>query len=389
MKPLKICLIEPFFGGSHQRWAEELKARSRHDIDLLTLPARHWKWRMHGAAITLAKEVLQHRRNYDLFLATDMLDLNVFLGLVRHAYPTTPAALYFHENQLSYPWSPRDKDPKKRRDLHYAFINYASALAADRVYFNSKYHQRSFIQALPKFLGRYPDFENKCTVEEIAAKSETLPLGLDLKAFDATRPAPATPESLAGKPSPLILWNHRWEYDKNPVGFCKLILELLDRQLDFRVALLGERFEEEPPYFSQLRERLGDRLVAYGRAESFDDYARWLWSADILPVTSLQDFFGGSVVEAVYCGVHPILPKRLAYPDHLDASNDAVFYTSHREALDKTTRLIQSGAWKEPSPLRGMVARYDWSALIGRYDDAFSEVRPHSMRTDSSTGSCS
>ena len=59
---------------------------------------------------------------------------------------------------------------------------------------------------------------------------------------------------------------------------------------------------------------------ARGFVDSFEEYARLLHLADILPVTSQQDFFGGSVVEAIYCNCHPILPNRLAYTDHIPSA---------------------------------------------------------------------
>ncbi|MDQ8188377.1 DUF3524 domain-containing protein [Pelagicoccus sp. SDUM812002] len=366
---LKIALIEPFFSGSHQRWAEELQRNSRHQIDLLTLPGRSWKWRMHGAAVTLANQLLSRETQYDLLLSTDMLDFAVFLGLVRSRYAKTPSAVYFHENQLCYPWSPRDADVKKSRDLHYAFINYTTALAADRVYYNSQYHRDAFVGALPKFLDRYPDHRNKSTISSIDSKSQALPLGLDLRAFDEFKP-----DAPRAKGVPLLLWNHRWEYDKNPKGFCKLLFALADRGLEFEVALLGDRFDEEPEYFAHARKKLGRRIISYGRADSFADYAQWLWRADILPVTSRQDFFGGSVVEAIYCGCHPVLPKRLAYPNHVDTEiYSDLYYSSQEDAVNKLATLIGSGAWTRPSELATQMSSYDWRKCIDHYDETFVE----------------
>jgi glycosyltransferase involved in cell wall biosynthesis len=72
-----------------------------------------------------------------------------------------------------------------------------------------------------------------------------------------------------------------------------------------------------PPIFEKAKSRLGHRIIHWGYADDFEEYARLLWKADILPVTSNQDFFGGSVVEAMYCGCFPMLPNRLAYSEHL------------------------------------------------------------------------
>ena len=151
MTYLRIVLVEPFYSGSHKQWAEGLKQHSHHQIDIISMPGRHWKWRMHGAAVTLAQEFLSLDYKPDLILATSMLDLTTFLSLTRSKSHDIPVLLYMHENQITYPWSPQDRDVKHKRDNHYGFINYTSTLAADKVFFNSKYHLNSFLDALPGF----------------------------------------------------------------------------------------------------------------------------------------------------------------------------------------------------------------------------------------------
>ena len=85
--------------------------------------------------------------------------------------------------------------------------------------------------------------------------------------------------------------------------------------MDFRVAILGEHFRQQYPIFETARELLGDKIVHYGYAETFADYAAWLYRSDIIPMTSRQEFFGASLVEALYCGCYPVLPTRLTYPE--------------------------------------------------------------------------
>ena len=354
---MRIALVEPFFSGSHRRWAEGYAASSRHHIDILSLPGRHWKWRMHGGAIPLAQQFLELPRPPDLVLATDMLDLNVFLGLSRWRGPT---AVYFHENQLTYPWSPHDTDTAVGRDRHFQFINIASALAADRVFHNSDFHRRSFLDAIPEFVRTMPDCRPDHAAAAIAAKSQTLPLGMDLRALDA-HAAETGPQD-----PPLLLWNHRWEYDKNPEGFFRA---LFATDAPCQVAVLGEQHRQAPAIFAEARERLGDRVAHWGHAPDAADYARWLWRADLLPVTSNQDFFGGSVVEAMYCRTTPLLPRRLAYPEH--TSDPRCFYDGEEFA----SRL---DAWlRDPRRIdcRHEVAHYDWKVQAPRYDTAMENVR--------------
>jgi glycosyltransferase involved in cell wall biosynthesis len=359
---MKITIVEPFCTGSHAAWAEEYAAHSRHEIELLTLPGRNWKWRMHGGAVTLASRFLAAAGTPDLLLATDMLDLT------REKSSRCRCAVYFHENQLTYPWSPKDPDLTVQRDLHYAFINYATALAADAVLFNSSYHKSSFLDALPGFLDRFPDHPDPSSLRRVAAKSRVLPLGMDLKKLDRERAAVEAPPG-----PPLILWNHRWEYDKAPEEFFRALYQLADEGLEFRLAVLGESFKRGPAVFQEARKRLGARIVQWGYLESFSQYAEWLWRADVLPVTSRQEFFGASVVQALYCNCKALLPERLSYPEHVPPEVSA--HVLYREEENLAERLRALLGERAAAPLlRDFVARYDWDAMAPVYDSFFEAL---------------
>ena len=310
---MNILLLEPYYGGSHRSWSDGYKKYSSHDITILSLPGRFWKWRMHGGAVTLAKEFNKIEKSFDLILASDMLDLTTFLSLTRKKSSHIPTVIYFHENQLSYPWSPDDRDIIEKRDKHYGFINYSSALTANHCFFNSDYHRSSFLSELPKLLKHFPDYNELASIQQIESRSSVLHLGLDLKRFNSYRSEQ--------KGTPIILWNHRWEYDKNPVGFFKLLRLLIKNNIDFKVVILGEKFSEFPSEFTKNIKILGDRILHIGYVDTFEEYASWLWKSDILPVTNIQDFFGASIMEAVYCECIPILPNRLTYPELFSTEN--------------------------------------------------------------------
>jgi glycosyltransferase involved in cell wall biosynthesis len=379
---VKILIIEPYLAGSHEAWAEEYAECSGHDVSVLGLPGRHWKWRMHGGAVTLARLFLEASYEPDLLVVTDMLDLATFLALTRHEVAGTRTAVYFHENQISYPWSKGDPDLSRKRDVHYGFINLTSALAADAVVFNSGYHRTSFLKDLVPFLRGFPDYNEVDAIKAIEAKSRVLHLGLDLARFDKHRDRPE-----AGRPA-LVLWNHRWEYDKNPDDFFRALLLLKDEGLDFEVAVLGEAYVEKPPIFDEASMRLGDRLVQLGYVRDFAAYAAWLWKADIVPVTSIQDFFGASVVQAIYCNCCPILPKRLAYPEHIppgkerpapsveapSAGEEQFFYEGFPEMLALLRYRIENIEETRKIRTQDFVRRYDWATMAPEYDEFFEDL---------------
>ena len=334
----------------------------------MTLPGRHWKWRMFGAAPALAERFRQRGTRPDLILATDMLDLAGFLGHTRNLLRDVPVALYFHENQLTYPWSSKDADVKAGRERQYAYLNFTSALAADQVFFNSDYHRNDFIEALPAFLRAFPDHQGLAQVAPIARKSQTLYLGMPLRALKGP------PQQRQGPPA--LLWNHRWEYDKAPAAFFRFLFRLKAEGVPFRAIVLGESYQKAPPVFAEARAQLGGQLLHWGYARDREAYARLLRQADLLPVTSRQDFFGGSAVEAIYAGCYPLLPNRLAFPEHLpDDLKAQHLYSTEEECYAKIKTVIGRISWaRAQQRTADFVARYDWSNLAEHYDIAMERL---------------
>jgi glycosyltransferase involved in cell wall biosynthesis len=373
-------LLSPYHGGSHQAWAEGYQRNSSISVDLLTLPAHFWKWRMHGGAITLARRFLHetecHERRPDLILATDMLDLTTFLTLTRQQTAGTAVVLYMHENQLTYPL-PADgtKGPMRRqmgeRDRHYAFINFTSMLAADRVFFNSKFHLDSFFNALPPFLRHYPDYKELNAVDQLIEKTRVIPVGIDLRRLDLV---PSPPNNTISPP--LIIWNQRLEYDKNPLRFVRALKQIADEGIPFRAALCGERFGKPDSEFTDLLKQLGDRIIFNGYAND-TDYRQLLWEAAIVVSTADHEYFGISTVEAIYAHTFPLLPTRLSYPEIIPSPyHNFCLYKGQQDLLGKLRwALKESDAIRSiATELAEQLAVYDWNVVAPRYDSALAEL---------------
>ncbi|MCZ7568592.1 MAG: DUF3524 domain-containing protein [Ardenticatenaceae bacterium] len=361
---MQIVLLEPYSTGSHAAWAAGYAAHSRHEVVRLELPGRFWKWRMHGGAVTLAREFRQHDLQPALLLATDMLDLTTFLALARPETATIPAALYFHENQLTFP-----PPPGTRRDLHYGFINYASALAAAALFFNSRFHREEFFDELPRLLKHFPDYNELDTIGRLRARAHVLEPGVALDRFDAHRPA--TPRK-----GPLtILWNHRWEYDKNPAEFFAALQRLAEENRPFEVIIAGESFRQKPEEFLTARAWLGSQVRHFGYAEDFATYARLLWEADLQVSTARHEFFGLATIEAIYCDCFPILPDRLVYPEYIPTeTRDLVLYRGFEALVDRLRWAIQNPDAVRAFTLRPAVARFAWEQMAPHYDEVLSAL---------------
>lgn len=361
---ITISWLDPYHGGSHAAVSAGYATATSHSVQLLTLPIyAGWRWRMRGAALTLAR-MLHAAPQPDLIVTTDMLDVATFRAFYEAGTRRVPTIVYFHENQLTYPL------PGGRpRDLSFAWTNFTTALAADAVCFNSAFHRAEFLNALPGFLGRYHDHQELAGIDAIAAKAHVLPPGIDLRRHDAG----AAPAATDGPP--IILWNSRWEYDKQPELFFAALEELAARGIDFRLIVAGAHIDPQAPAFAAARERWAAHTLHWGFAAEPADYSRLLHQADVVVSTALQEFFGIAVVEALYCGCMPILPQRLAYPELLPAAYHAdCLYRTRADLVEQLAAVLQQPALRQRSDWRAIAAPYDWAQIAPRYDALFAQI---------------
>ena len=362
---MKIALVDSFFSGSHKQWGLNLKNNSTHQFKIFSMVGLYWKWRMHGGAITLSEELNNSLFNPDLILVTDMIDVSVFKSLLSPKLKDIPIILYFHENQIMYPKSKLDSDLIEKRDNHYGFINFTSALAADRVIFNSNFHFKGFLTELKKFLSKFPDYPLSEHISKIQQKSTIIPVGVKMdfrhKQFNNN--------------SPIILWNHRWEYDKNPSQFFKILFRLKEEGIKFNLNIIGENFKSYPKIFNKAKQVLEKRIINWGYIEKKESYHKILSSSDILPITSNHDFFGISTVEAIVHGVIPLLPNRLTYPEHIPKKlHGNYLYNSEDELYIKLKSIISGFKNIDRHEFIKFVKKYELNKNIIDYDNYFTEV---------------
>ena len=354
-RTLSILAVEPWLGGSHQQFLEQWRRHSRHEIDVLGLPARHWRWRMRSAAWELARELPQRKRP-DLIFASDFLDLPSFLGQLPPHWGHPPAAIYFHENQLTYPLSDAsDVERTRERDQHLAFTNVLSCVRADLAVFNSDFHRRDFLQAAIDMCGALPRPNPRRELEDAIDAAAVVGPGIDLTEIPLGAGGP--------EGTPLrVLFNQRWEFDKDPVGFLRAVLAAREHRAEIELMLLGESFELLPPGAKEPLAALETHIVRRGFAKSREEYARLVGSCDVVVSTSRHEFFGIAVAEALAAGCRPLLPNRLAYPE-LVANDERVLYEREEDLVREMVQLAESPAiWRDPG------VRADWRTRVERHD---------------------
>jgi len=363
---MRIAVVEPYYGGSHKAWAEGYQRFSAHDVAVISHMDRFWKWRMHGAHVTLASEfvaAVEAGGPFDTIVCSSMLNVPGFLGLARSAVGDAGVVLYMHENQLGYPLSPRD-----RADLTYPMLNWTSMLAADRIVFNSQFHHDEWFEEIPKFLRQFPDYQQHGLVDGVQDRSIVLPVGVDLRRLDRVERRPGD--------VPRIVWNQRWEYDKGPAELSAVLITLHRRGAEFEVVLAGEQFPTDPDEFVELKDELGDKVVHYGWAEP-DEYVSLLASGDVVVSTAHHEFFGISITEAIYAGAFPVLPNRLVYPERIPTHYHArCLYDDENDLVDKLSwALTHDGAISQvAAALKPVMAKIDWGQVAPQYDTAFSQT---------------
>ncbi len=342
----RILLLSPYRSDSHAAWADWLTSNIENvEWQVLELPGRHFAWRIRGNPLSWIDHMPIDAP--ELILATSMVDLATLKGLHPHLCQV-PTWYYFHENQFAYPLSKRQV-----RTIEPRIVQLYGALAADRLLFNSCFNRDSFLAGIDEFLDLMPDGIPHGVRQRLEPRCHVLPV-------------PVSPITRAKeRDRRLIVWNHRWEYDKGPELFADAVLRLAERDIDFRLALLGKRPRNVPEPLARLRKSLPDRIVADGRLNE-DEYRAILSQGGIAVSTAIHEFQGISMLEAASAGVRPLVPDALCYPEQYPA--EYRYPAGNPDAL--TTRLHQWLTGSPPPPcaidhwLAPATAK-QWRATIG------------------------
>ncbi|MDX1639207.1 MAG: DUF3524 domain-containing protein [Balneolaceae bacterium] len=364
---MNILAVEPYFSGSHKAFLRGLREHSRHTIIPINLSYKGWKWRMHGDSVALAGMVKEVEEEIDLLFVSSMTNLPAFLALTNPRFAEVPKIMYMHENQFTQP-IPEDEE----RDLTYCYINYLSMLAADRLIFSSTFHKDDVMRALPGFLENHPDDKHYNTLDNIAGKSEVLYPGLDLRRFDSE------PDTRDSNEHPVIVWNQRWQFDRNPAMFFRVLNRLNDIDLKFDLILAGDTQHEKPEEFEKAWQRYGRHITHFGYVENKKNYSKLLHSGDIVVSTATYEFFCVAIMEAIYCGCHPLLPNRLHYPELIPESlqrpllHAPVLYDTEDDLFHYLKDLITGESKPLPKKSLQSINRHlDWSNRIEDFDTMF------------------
>lgn len=333
MKP-RILLLSGYDAASHQYWRKGLlEIFPEVAWTQLILPPRHFSWRMRGNAFIWAtgaeKSKLEAR--YDLIIATSMVDLTSLFGFFP-SLAKTPSILYFHENQFAYPQSSRQTDV-----VHHQLQSIYSAQVATHLIFNSEYNRSTFLDGAGDLLRKLPDPFPETLVKGWRQKSSLIPVAI----FDTNAAASTKDES--NEAIPQILWNHRWEYDKQPQVFLRAMDKLLQSGFACRLHVIGQQFRHSPACFDEFHSKWAEYVDSWGYQKSRDQYNAILHRSHIVVSSALHDFQGVAIQEAMQAGCIPVVPNRVAYTEYIPGE---LRYSvgSEEEEIDQLANLLRTTA---------------------------------------------
>jgi len=358
----KILLLSGYDAASHKYW-RGLLAQHLNDFDWtqLALPDRHFYWRVRGNSMGFAfnhTDVLS--QNYDLLIVTSMVDLSSLRGFCP-SLANIPTIVYFHENQFAYPVS-----DAKQNLINVQLTSIYSALCADKVIFNSEYNKTTFLVGCSALLKRLPDEVPSGLSEQIETKSEVLavPIHSDVTAYASN--------TKLDNAIPHILWNHRWEYDKQPEVFFNALSKLKKTGFEFKLHILGQSFRNQPDCFEQAKLEFEDEIINYGY-QTREQYLKIVAGSDIVISSTLHDFQGLSLQEAISLDCIPIAPDRVAYPEYIPkqylyAVSDDIDVESENLFV-KLKDVINSKGFIAPN-----LEQYSTKQLIPKYLKSFKQL---------------
>ncbi len=307
---MKILLLSAYHAASHQQWCDGLMATLiEHEWTCLTLPPRHFNWRVRGNSLSWAlteRQLLS--RTYDLIVATSMVDLSALRGFIP-SLAAIPTLLYFHENQFAYPAS-----ELQFSSVEPQILSIYSAFCADQLVFNSEFNRQTFFTGAEALIRKLPDGIVAADLQVLRGRSSVIPVPLGDSCFS---------QSLAPRARvPIeLIWNHRWEYDKGPDRLLLALQQLT--HIPFVVHVVGQQFRRQPDAFLAIQQLLVAHgvLGQWGYLDSRDHYQQLLNRCHGVISTALHDFQGLAVMEAVASGCVPIVPARQAYPEWFGESH--------------------------------------------------------------------
>ena len=115
---------------------------------------------------------------------------------------------------------------------------------------------------------------------------------------------------------------------------------------------------------------LGDKVVHLGFLPSAADYRDVVAGSDVVISTARHEFFGVSVVEAIFLGCLPVLPNDLSYPEIVPPHLHPLFlYRDDPPLPEFLANFLSEPPLDYAEEIQAAVERYHWRHLAPILDE--------------------
>lgn len=349
-RQLDILALEPFFGGARRSMLESLVRCSRHRWTVLKLPPRRIERRLSSAANWFAEQLSRHWVGHvDLLFTSEALNL-ASLHRLMPPLAKYPSAVYFHSNQLPSPSSPVQQPD----DL----ANLNTAMAATEIWFNSRFHLRSFLARAAALVERHPELSSRNPIHGITLKAHRLPPAVDTSVVAEIQTSAGAAE-IERQPRTIFV-----ETRDADVSFLNTALGLVDgRGQNFELVTVGPVEELSEDWARRALPENDD--AAHVRA--------MLEAGVVLSVkpTAASDFL---VIRGLAAGCRPVLPALGVYPEILPPElHEQCLYDVDPDHLANRLidALISEEPWSMTDGLRKSLKQFDVISACRAMDERF------------------
>jgi hypothetical protein len=346
---LDILALEPFYGGARRAMLETMVRCSRHRWTVLKLPPRRIDRRLSAAATWFAEQLSRHWvGKIDLLFTSEAMNLASLYQLMPQL-ARKPSVVYFHENQLP--------DVHTNTDAPLDLVNLNTANAAGEIWFNSVWHQRTFLARAAAFIERHPELSSQNPLPELARKASVMPPPIDFSGVTEAMSAKVDRDGTT-------IFVETRDAD---IGLLNKALALLqERDESFRLITVGPA------------DSLDDRGAPRQALAEADDAAqgRGLCEAGVflsVKPDAASDFLA---VRALAAGCRPVFPASGFYGELLSAAMQrSCLYDFAPEPLaDHLAESLSPFQTERPGDHKRALASFDPAVACRQIDERFEEL---------------
>jgi hypothetical protein len=348
-RQLDILALEPYFGGVRRNMLQTLVRCSRHRWTVLTLPPRRMERRLAASAHWFAEQLSRQWVGHtDVLFTSDGLNLTD-LHRLHPAIAHQPTVVYFHRNQLP---DPKQASLDPTQDL----ANLASATAASEIWFNSKYHARSFLDKLQLLIETHAELRNANLFEDLKAKLRLVPPPIDMLAAQEI----ARVSQIDRDPDAVFI-----ETRNADIGLLNEALNILHGKLKLNLLTVGPA--------AGLTADFPRTIFA---EHDLPGQLRGLLAATAFLSAQIASPFDEFAVRAMAMSCHPVLPNTGVYPEMIPMQlQESCLYNPTPQSLAHQLReAVYLPAHYSVDELTAQLPNYDAMTACKLIDDRLDAV---------------